>query len=93
MSTKDEGSLQNSIDIYPNPFQEVLHIFSKYSLEDAIFILHDSRGQILWMKDNLSGQNLSILLPYMEEGIYSISIINPKGSRQSIISKLVIMNR
>lgn len=69
-------------DVFPNPIQDILTINTE-GVEQATITLTDSYGRIIWTLP-LKNKRLSISIPNVAAGIYTLSLKNTQGFILSI---------
>jgi len=75
-----------AIQIYPNPFSEVLHVVLKNNMVAKSYQIIDLSGKIIRRNDNLSANAFEIDGNELESGMYYLSIMSDK----SYIMKIVV---
>ena len=70
------SELNISINIYPNPCYNKLYIKNGESFSNALILIYNSFGQIVYKNENLSGSSLSLDVKALSPGLYYISIID-----------------
>lgn len=82
----EENSLENQINIYPNPANDYINI-NNNSFQNLLKItIYNTIGQILYTKQNITSNNLQIDISNYKSGLLFIKI---ESNNQSIIYKLL----
>lgn len=82
----EENSLENQINIYPNPANDYINI-NDNSFQNLLNItIYNTIGQILYTKQNITSNNLQIDISNYNSGLLFIKI---ESNKQSIIYKLL----
>jgi hypothetical protein len=75
-----------SIEIGPNPFQDLLQI--KNLTDNSKIILHNLQGKMVLQDSNKNGSDWSKNLDYLPEGVYLLNILTEKEEKMMKIVKV-----
>ena len=67
-----------SIQIFPNPAKQLLHVESKNSMIESIDIF-DMNGRILSRSDAIASQNKVLFISHLKPGIYALRVKTNQG--------------
>lgn len=73
-----------STSVFPNPFNDVIHLKVDPSLVGNVFIVHDQIGKIVLM-GTISSEDSVLDLSYLSKGMYTLNIQNMQESIFKII--------
>ncbi len=82
-----EENTQTVINIYPNPFTDLLHIDQQRYIYNAIKILNP-QGELIYKKVGIQG-NMELGLKHLPRGLYIIVLTSNKYIKNNYLLKLV----
>ncbi len=88
-SIHEPDKLDNLLTISPNPFSNHATLSTKFPIQNGIFILKNTLGQILVQINSIYGQNFTIYRENLSNGLYTGQIIQ---DNKVIATKKIIIS-
>jgi hypothetical protein len=83
---KPESSIyKNTVKIYPNPVNDLLHVILPANMAGAVITLYDITGRVeqhIHMPDNNNVNTIDINTHHLQPGVYILHLVNKKGEKQ-----------
>lgn len=76
ISLSNESFIQKSISLYPNPASSQINLSFENNLEEASLKIIAITGQTVFEKSNISGNNLTLDVSILSNGIYVIQVMD-----------------
>lgn len=86
------GLTENNLDVsvYPNPTNGQISIIQSQLNENAIVVVTDLSGRVVYKNKVANGLKVEIDLSFLDGGIYAFTLIDPVENEQIFSTKLVM---
>jgi hypothetical protein len=82
----EANTVSNSINVYPNPAMDQLHVSIPASEKSTFITMYDLSGKVVYQSQLSAAQNLTIPVSALDKGVYSLRIV----SGTEVTNKLVV---